>query len=422
MYYTIQNGDGTHYAPSQKIPLSDISAYGVYDSTREEFVIPFVAHWQKKTSETPINLTADVYLDDKLEDKVITVVPKGSSIYIDIDSSTMIGIMEKYNWQLFYDEIGSDPFISNISEENSHVELRLYSKFYVYNSGTDELELHTTKEAEKGTGENRYIDTVDFYSYHKSGFLYGGYYSDYSGKAVVQKAADDDNDHGTLTSQNIVDLSSGKGVIIADDLGVAYNPQPDEFTAPSWEWADAYQTRNMNPVEVPGSGPVYYIKEVPTGFLQNYVHYVYDWSTKNLVSLYPMCAIDDANYSAVGINFSEGAAEAFGSMYKLCKSLDFNPTTHSQSEGAERVIVSSTDDYYVSGVLTQNVFASKDVHKGYLAIWKDQGTVATQKNLTFTVQPYWTTPDNVTVTGITSQINTGDATAKETGISITTVG
>ena len=119
LYYKIY-GDTSEktYAPSQKIPLSEIAQFGVYDKTKGEYVIPFIAYWEEKAHSKQVTVTANIYLDDELEDVETTNVPEDSSIYIDIDSDVMKGIMTDYNWQLFYDEMGSDPFIEHVNEDD----------------------------------------------------------------------------------------------------------------------------------------------------------------------------------------------------------------------------------------------------------------------------------------------------------------
>ena len=150
---------------------------------------------------------------------------------------------------------------------------------------------------------------------------------------------------------------------------------------------------------------------MPTGFLQNYVFYVYDRNSLELASLYPMTATDDGNYEDIGVTFDSAATtSAFGSRYKFCKSIKFS---NSNPEVATHIL-SATDNYKVSGTLTENVFSDRDVHKGYLAIWKNE-SLAAEKNKSFTVHPYWETPDHVTVEGIhTSTIDTGADASAET--------
>ena len=429
LYYTIEGASqDVHYAPSQKIELNEIMKYASSNKNSEGlYEIKFIAHWEEREVAPDVAVTAHFILDDveRPEAEQDIMVPKNGSVYVDIDSETLAEFMTKYDWQLFFDEEESEVFIMNI-QENAEVTLRFYSKFYVYNSGTDTLELHTTKEAEKGTGDGRYIDTIDFYKYHNDDYLYGGVYKAYDDNGKVQHEADENNKHGTLTIEEIKILSKAdEGVVIKENVGSRYVPQLiDNNWAGPWTWDDGYSVTDMEPVPVPGSGPIYYIKEVPTGFLQNYIHYIYDWNTKELVSVYPMSAIDDANYQSVGLVFtdveSENIADEFGPMYRLCKSLDFTPSTYSQSVGAKPIIISATDKYDVGAIRTTNVFEWQNVKKGYLAIWKST-TVAAITNCKFRVQPYWTTKDGRDVYGVTSEINTGDCTIGDGGITITAV-
>lgn len=249
MYYTI-DGDtsGTRYAPSQKIPLEDISGFAEYSEEKGEYVIPFVAHWEEITAETPINMTVKIFVDDVDTKDVITVVPKNSAVYVDIDSQAMVEFMDLYNWQLFYDEGESSPFINEVNEQNNSVEIRLYSKFYIYHSSTGNLELHTFKELETGTGDNRTINnSLDMTGLVESGYYYGGYYTDYKGAYngstnLIKAAADDNNENGTLSTTDIMKLSSGDNVVIASGIAPSYRPDQNASQVSNWARSSAFTT------------------------------------------------------------------------------------------------------------------------------------------------------------------------------------
>ncbi|MBR2726564.1 MAG: hypothetical protein IKD71_01560, partial [Solobacterium sp.] len=425
LYYTIDgDSSNTHYSPSQKVALETIAQYATYDSTKDEFVIPLVAHWEVKTDESPINVTAHVYLDDVEEESVTTQVPEGSSIYIDIDSDTMKEIMDKYNWQLFYDETGSDPFISDVNEDNNEVTLRLYSKFYIYHSATGTLELHTMKELEVENDGVLSIDNhLDITALTTPNTLYGGYYMDYlgahegntaSGTNLVKAAADWDNDYGTLTTQNIQTLHNGGAVPITKDgtgatvtsIGTLYNPATTADHVGYWDIANAFTTEVITPaatwygnrgdkdtavlttggtgtaVQVCRAG-IYYIKEVPTCYLRNYHQITYVKSSGALTGLYLLSAIDDTNYNETGFELrtNDGKPATVVQTFTITnsatgKSVTLKPTTIFKSIG-----------------LTGG---------GYLGYW-DATSSDYFATGSFTVLPYWETPDEVEVNGISTR-------------------
>ena len=414
LYYKIKDDDsGTRFAPSQKVELNKkisedkkLMDFAVYDDSKDRYVIPFVSYWKKKVEAEEVTVTAKFYVDDEYVKDVNTTVTKTSSVYIDIDSKVMSDFMKSYDWQLFYDEQRSNPFINDI-QADTVVKLYLYSKFYVYNSGTDTLELHTTKEAETVDVEgNRSIGTINFYDkFHNSNYLYGGLYKSYSKADTVQAAADDNNEHGTLSTKDIEDLSNKKGVVIASNLGVAYDPKYENNTfSPTWTAANAITDHTLKP----GRAAIYYIKDVPKKYLQNYVHCIFNYSSHKLDVLYPMTVSDDLNYRDLGIEFTK--PDESGSSQKLslnrlsiCRAIPFN----SENSSVESKILSATDNYKADGKSTVNVFSNKNVYSGYLCIYMSSDLADAGQS--FNVKPYWITPDKVTVYGTSNTINTGEA-------------
>lgn len=440
LYYTI-DGDttDTHYSPSQKIPLEDVAQHGVYDESKGEFVIPFVAHWEKKEQSKNVDVIAHIFLDDVEKKVVHTTVPEHSSIYIDIDSETMMNVMTEYNWQLFYDETGSSPFVEDVTTANNEVTLRLYSKFYVYHSGTGKLELHTTKEMEEPTGElDEYgnpilrIGTLDLAAQADKNFLYGGYYMDYAGAHegnnvsatnLVKAAADWDNNYGTLTTGNIQTLSQGGAVEIKKDgqghdvttIGTPYNPATTAEHVGYWNMANAFTSAKVTPpaswysdrgpkdtavLQTGGKGTevqiaragIYYIKEVPTSYLRNYHQITYIKSTGALTGLYLLSAIDDTNYRETGFTLltPEGKIATVVKAFSVTnsgtgKTVTLKPTT-----------------------VFKNVGLTGD---GYLSYWNATGSEYYKQGM-FTILPYWKTPDEIDVNGISTRTVTINSMTK----------
>ncbi|MBR2669817.1 MAG: hypothetical protein IKE36_08515 [Solobacterium sp.] len=414
-YYTIDGAPSTqHYAPSQKVPLEDVAQYGVYDASKQEYVIPLVAHWEKKTEESPINVTAHVILDDVPLHDYTTVVPKGSSIYIDIDSETMTEIMNDYNWQLFYDETGSSPFIEDVDETNNEVTLHLYSKFYVYHSSTGVLELHTTKECEVNNNGTLSIGKLDITKYTNSGSLYGGYYMDYqgahegntaSGTNLVKAAADYNNNYGTLTTSEIQALSNKSGVVI-DTVGTPYSPNTtaahvgwwnisNAFTAaltiPDTTWYSDRGSKDTAVLQSGGKGTevtvaragIYYLKEVPAeSYLRNYHQIIYNKTSLELTGLYLFTAIDDTNYNENGFTLKS----TDGKTATVVKTF-----TITNASGKSVVLKPTT--IFKNNELTGD---------GYLGYWDVTGS-SYYATGSFTILPYWETPDTIKVDGISTR-------------------
>ena len=423
LYYTI-NGDSTntHYAPSQKIPLADVAKFAVYDSSKGEYVIPFVAHWEKAEQVDKVNVSVNIYLDDEFQEKVTTVVPENSAIYIDIDSDTMTDVMDKYNWQLFYDEVGSDPFVDKVTADMEDLEIRLYSKFYVYHSATNTLELHTTKELEKtdGTGK-KYIDNkLNIAGLTTEGYYYGGYYKDYtgghegnssSGKNLVKAAADDNNENATLGTDDITALSNGESVNIAT-VGTSYAPSvaANSVQTEWWSSDDAFTTelKSSDPlwfgdrgskdtsvlttggkgtsVKVARAG-IYYLKEVPNSYLRPAQMTTYQRYAGYLRDFILFSTTDDANYNDAGFLIGSTATpkEHFTDSVEITFGPNYDETV---TDGKVTVDVTGVSNNGNGKVFCTDIFKVDESAFNY------SGIIGTK-----VIKPYWITPDGLTVTG-----------------------
>lgn len=423
-YYKIDGDNSTKtYAPSQKIPLSEIAEFGVYDEEKGEYVIPFVAYWEKKETSELVPITAYIYLDDELEDTVVTSVPENSAVYIDIDSETMNEVMDKYNWQLFYDETDSDPFIEKVQkDDNNEVSLYLYSKFYVYHSATGKLELHTTKELETIDGDSRTIGNLNITGLTNSGSLYGGYYMDYQGAHVggtnvVKDAADDHNNNGTLSTSDIVALSNGQAVEIGT-YGTTYDPasnadhvgywsDDDAFTAslttPSADWYSDRGSKDTAVLQTGGNGTdvkvaragIYYLKEVPNSYLRPTHMTTYQRYDKYLRDFILFSTTDDTNYSTSG--FLIGSTYTEKEVFTDQLTINFGPNyDETVTDGKVDVDVTNTSSNAGGYVMAYRLFHLADESN------KDYSSIIGNKSF----KPYWVTLDGITVTGASTRRET----------------
>lgn len=216
--------------------------------------------------------------------------------------------------------------------------------FFVYHSGVDgDGNLEVVKMPE---------GTYDLTQNVTEGTLYGGYYLDYAGKGDYA----DDGKAGTT--------------------GVAY-------TGWNYNWSTP-QTVDGTAM-TPTVGETYYIKEVPEYYLRNYYQINYLKTSQELTGLYLISAIDDLNYTETG--------------FTLTKSED----------GVDKVAdVSAT-------ITVKNTATGKSVTLKPNTVFKSVGITSDQSYLTmfnatednnyfavgtFSMKPYWITPDGVKVSGI----------------------
>ena len=183
------------------------------------------------------------------------------------------------------------------------------ASFYVYHSSDNTVEkISFSDERVKGTFVEEttsggttvpahYDYTFSIADETKTGYLYGGYYKAYSGAKATAAEITGTAETGRLTYTDGWAKDNKEGTI-----------PYDAGTASVWKKAQAYTAT----VETTGGGKgtemtpvtnnVYYLKEVPNGYLRPYIHYTYDdiAEGKPLKKLYVITAADDTNYSGVG--------------------------------------------------------------------------------------------------------------------------
>ena len=121
-YWTIQNGNGTHYAPGEPINLADVVQYAIRDA-QGRLVIPFVANWTPREQATQVNYRIEYWVDGKKADQdsimkffYSMLAPEGSAIYVNRSSDYINHFLEVYRGLLEYDEENSASYVANIQE------------------------------------------------------------------------------------------------------------------------------------------------------------------------------------------------------------------------------------------------------------------------------------------------------------------
>lgn len=192
-------------------------------------------------------------------------------------------------------------------------------------------------------------ESKDTYSGLTSNTLYGGYY--------------------------LADAFTADAVDAADETKgyKQYAINADGTATWTWDGANA-QTTPATKMQ-PKAGETYYIKEVPTTYLQPYTHYSFYLSTGNIGDIFLVSAIDDGNYEDTGFIISYADSRKA----KVVKSLKVTNTS-----GGKTVTLTVKDQF--------------DLDKGYLTYYKNAGNTVTDG---CKVVQYWETPDKLFVTGTT---------------------
>ncbi|MBR2669815.1 MAG: VWA domain-containing protein [Solobacterium sp.] len=277
----------------------------------------------------------------------------GNFEFQSVEASTQWNFMHQDNadWYEIVEGNANGKITGTITEPNNNYTVKYTNKpkqeFYIYHSG---VATDGNLEVIPMTAVNT-DGTYDLYAKTTAGTLYGGYYLDYAGKGDYA----DDGIKGTT--------------------GVAY-------TGMNYEWSNP-QTVDGSAMK-PVAGETYYIKEVPTYYLRNYHQITYNKTTLKLTGLYLMSAIDDTNYNETGF---------------LLQTTD----------GKEATVVQTFSITNASGktvVLKANtIFKSLGITEDgeYLTYWNATGSSYFAANTTFTVKPYWKTPDGILVKGTSTR-------------------
>ena len=153
----------------------------------------------------------------------------------------------------------------------------------------------------------------------------------------------------------------------------SYSNESGIYDGTNFDWytvePDSVDAANITPENT----TVYLVKEVPTGYLQNYYQYTYYTSDGTLTRFYLFSAIDDRRYSGAGFNIN---GESKG--ITVVRSYTIGDTTLTpQSVFGNKGVVNTTN-----ARLIRNTSATELLSVG-----------------TYVVLPFWTTFDQYRVTG-----------------------
>ena len=224
--------------------------------------------------------------------------------------------------------------------------------FYVYHSGVaGDGNLETIQmSAVKPDG------TYDLTQNLTAGTLYGGYYLDCAGKGDYA----DDGKAGTS--------------------GVKYKGMNYDWSAPQTTIGTAI---------TPEAGETYYIKEVPVYYLLNYYQLNYmKTDEQRLMSMYLISAIDDLNYKETGFTITQDNEKA-----KVASSVTFK-----NAATGNKVTLKANTVFRTKGI-TGN--GSEEDKLTYYDLTPN--TKFFKADSSFSVKPYWITPDGITVNGVSSR-------------------
>jgi hypothetical protein len=275
-----------------------------------------------------------------------------------------------------------NPAIVKGSIDASNSDYRVYYSnrfvgfFYVYHSSDGSVErFPIATEGVPYGGEK----TFNITGRTAAGTLYGGYFSDYSGKSSGFDAA-----ALTYTDDKASDLLYDKD----EAPGGAHVYSPDyiaETNRGAWSADDAYSTNGFE--MTPVANKVYFLKEVPTAYLQPYFHYTYSKENFDIFDGWLISAIDDCLYQETGFVIVSENEEA-----RVCSTL----TVQNKIGGASVLLT------------PEKIFRSKGVKSGYLSyLWVLKDGELTMMKEGDRILQYWITLDGLIVTGTMARTYAG---------------
>lgn len=231
-------------------------------------------------------------------------------------------------------------------EGNGSTVLKIFYKqsvFYVYHTGAENGSVETIKMSSLEDG------TYDLTQNLTANTLYGGYYLSYSNA----------------------------------ESGVVYDGTNATWTNP--------QTENGKAMH-PEAGETYYVKEVPTNYLQATQVTTYNRYTLQLRTMILTTVVDDANYKTVGFRFNDTDYDKMVQVSNLSNSLTFEMPERDGTTTYETVDAGDLS----GGKITSGQIAAYD----YFNYVNDEGVVDYTGVIgTNRIKAYWVTPDGITVTG-----------------------
>lgn len=240
--------------------------------------------------------------------------------------------------------------------------------FYVYHSADNTVQRFPM--AVNGVAYSA-DNPFDINALTKDGTLYGGYYKDYAGKSEGFDAA-------------ALDYSGSTDPV---DTGTAYTlDYIKESNKAAWTNGDAYEENGK--AMVPVANTVYFLKEVPTAYLQPYTYYTYYKADNKIANIWAISDLDDLNYTDAGFY-----------IYDAQKG-----TTSVVSTLSIKATNSTTTVKLTAFKLFNTKHGVKD---GYLSYWKFTDDFMNTK---VEIKQYWTTPDGIEVLG--THMRTMDTTGE----------
>ena len=250
-----------------------------------------------------------------------------------------------------------------IDESNSDYSITYTNEylgfFYVYHSS--DLSVERFPMAVNGVAYSQ-DNTFDIYALTKEDTLYGGYYEDYAGKSEGFDAA-------KLT------YTDGVGSDDAEKARAYDLTYIKESLMAAWNKDDAYTVSGK--AMVPVTGTVYFLKEVPTAYLQPYTYFTYYKADNKIANLWALSDLDDLNYTDTGFYVIDVLHGTTSVVSSLSIKADHSPTTVK--------------------LTAFKLFNTKHgVMDGYLSYWKFTDDLVGAK---VDIHQFWETLDGIEIFG-----------------------
>lgn len=321
-----------------------------------------------------LNVMEDGFAFQKVEAKALKNKTQQQTYTPTIDESRISGVIEEANTD--YTVTYTNDFLG---------------VFYVYHSNDNSVERLPIASKGKAIYDDAHLFNIC--DRIKDNTLYGGYYSDYAGKSDGFNAA-------TLTYTNGV---------AQDATGAIPYSLKDEDKEATWDWTEAWdwnKGKNESGLGfIPETNAVYFLKEVPADMVdKSYLHVSYvEGSYKQIVNMWTVSNIDDANYSGVGFVILDGTEMTL-------LPADVKPITYGGTAAKSLKLTSKNDPTNVRTLTPKDQF---NADYGFITYRKVMFWDTTANNYTSELKDnsivgaYWITKDQVLVVGNSGRSYTG---------------
>lgn len=244
-------------------------------------------------------------------------------------------------------------------------------------------------------------------------YLYGGYFTDYGAKGVsieqINETATDALIY-TEVKKTVDGEEVSNGFWSSDDEAKAYTLANASEVINTGKWTRGnVKTVSGDAAEIPGSGAVLFLKEVPIDYLTPYINFVYETETENhkILDLALITAIDDTCYRSAGYTINNYYTGVISSKFRVVGYVEDTYTVSNINSKLTKGYLATVQGTKLTNILSYTGTNSEgSATSSGTAMDIDWSNSAGFRECT--IIPTWRTLDNILVTGTPREIKVGE--------------